>query len=44
MNSHVRNSLVLSYEDLMPSLTLPDENDRHVIAAAICARADDIVT
>jgi hypothetical protein len=44
MNSNVRDCLVLGYKDLIPSLTLPDENDRHVLAAAICAGADVIVT
>lgn len=44
MNSHVRDCLVSGYQDLIPSLTLPDENDRHVLAASICAGADVIVT
>lgn len=44
MNSHVRDCLVIGYQDLIPSLTLPDMNDRHVLAAAICAGADVIVT
>lgn len=44
MNSHVRDCLVLGYEELIPSLTLPDPSDRHVLAAAICAGADVIVT
>ncbi|MEM9218329.1 MAG: PIN domain-containing protein [Cyanobacteria bacterium P01_F01_bin.150] len=44
MNSHVRDCLVSGYQDLMPSLHLPDEDDRHVLAAAICAGADVIVT
>jgi predicted nucleic acid-binding protein len=44
MNSHVRDCLVFGYQDLIPSLTLPDINDRHVLAAAICAGADVIVT
>lgn len=38
MNIHVRNCLVTSYEDLIPSLTLPDPDDRHVLAAAIRGR------
>jgi hypothetical protein len=29
---------------VIPSLTLPDEDDRHVLAAAICGRADAIIT
>jgi PIN domain len=44
MDSNVRDCLVSGYEDLIPSLTLPDENDRHVLAAAICGGADVIVT
>lgn len=36
--------LVEGYEDLIPSLALPDKNDRHVLAAAIRAGADAIVT
>lgn len=44
MNSNVRDCLVSGYVDLIPSLTLPDENDRHVLAAAICEGADVIVT
>ena len=39
-----RNALVPGYEDLIEALTLPDPNDRHVLAAAIVARADVIVT
>jgi hypothetical protein len=44
MNQHVRDCLVTDYEDLIPSLTLPDPDDRHVLAAAIKANADVIVT
>jgi hypothetical protein len=40
MNAHARDALVENYEDLIPSLTLPDPNDRHVLAAAIRGRAD----
>jgi predicted nucleic acid-binding protein len=44
MNEAIPDCLVTGYGDLIPSLTLPDENDRHVLAAAIVARADIIVT
>jgi predicted nucleic acid-binding protein len=44
MNRHVRDCLVTGYEYLIPSLTLPDPNDRHVLAAAIKASARVIVT
>jgi hypothetical protein len=44
MNIHVLDCLVTNYEDLIPSLTLPDPDDRHVLAAAIRGRADVIVT
>lgn len=44
MNAHVRDCLVTSYEDLIPALTLPDPDDRHVLAAAIRSAADVIVT
>ena len=37
-------ALVVGYENLIPKLTLPDENDRHVLAAAIRGRAQVIVT
>ena len=30
MNSNVRDCLVQGYKDLIPSLNLPDANDRHV--------------
>ena len=44
MNTHVRDSLVTDYEDLIPTVGLPDPNDRHVLAAAIKAEATIIVT
>lgn len=44
MNSNVRDCLVANYEPLIDSLVLPDPSDRHVVAAAIRARADVIVT
>lgn len=44
MNETVRDCLVTGYENLIPSLKLPDPDDRHVLAAAICAGASVIVT
>ena len=44
MNQNVRDCLVTGYREIVPSLTLPDPKDRHVLAAAIAARADIIVT
>jgi hypothetical protein len=44
MDSHTRDCLVSGYQDLIPSLRLPDPNDRHVLAAAIVGRCDVIVT
>ena len=44
MNAAVLDCLVENYEGLIPSLNLPDLNDRHVLAAAIRGRADVIVT
>jgi predicted nucleic acid-binding protein len=44
MNAAVRDSLVFGYEPLIGSLDLPDPDDRHVLAAAIRANAQVIVT
>jgi hypothetical protein len=44
MNAHARDALIHDFEDLIPSLSLPDPNDRHVLAAAIRGRVDVIVT
>lgn len=44
MDLHVRDCLVEGYEDLIDSIKLPDQNDRHVVAAAIKANAQTIVT
>jgi hypothetical protein len=44
MDQAVPDCLVGGYEHLMPVLSLPDEKDKHVLAAAIIARANVIVT
>lgn len=44
MNKAVLDCLITGYEEIIETLTLPDSDDRHVLAAAICGRADVIVT
>jgi predicted nucleic acid-binding protein len=44
MNTAVTDANVTGYEPLISSITLPDANDCHVVAAAIKAKADGIVT
>lgn len=44
MNKAVPDVLVTGYEPLIEGLTLPDRDDRHVLAAAIQAGAQLIVT
>lgn len=44
MDEHSEGSLVYDYQDIIPTLRLPDPNDRHVLAAAIRAGATVIVT
>ena len=44
MNNNVLDSIVEGYEHLIDGLQLPDEGDRHVLAAAIQANAETIVT
>lgn len=44
MNLHVRDCLVTGYEHLIDGLALPDSSDRHVLAAAIKAGAQVILT
>jgi hypothetical protein len=44
MNRAVRDCLVTGYEPLVDAIDLPDPDDRHVLAAAIKARAQVIVT
>ena len=38
------NSLVSGYESITPTLTLPDPKDQHVLAVALHAKAEYIVT
>lgn len=44
MNRAVPEALITGYEQIAESLTLPDPDDRHVLAAAIVANAQTIVT
>jgi PIN domain len=44
MDQAVMDALITDYQDLVPSLTLPDANDRHVLAAAIKTGAQGIIT
>jgi hypothetical protein len=44
MDAHVPDCLVTGYEPLIPTLTLPDLDDRHVLAAAVHGGAGVIVT
>ena len=44
MDAAFRGALVLDYEHLIEGLDLPDPNDRHVLAAAIRANCNVLVT
>lgn len=44
MDMAIQDCLVTGYEPLIEGLSLPDPDDRHVLAAAITASADVIVT
>lgn len=44
MNQHAAGSLVAGFEEQIEALTLPDPDDRHVLAAAIHCRAEVILT
>jgi hypothetical protein len=44
INKATRDALITGYESLIELLTLPDPDDRHVLAAAIVGRCDVIVT
>jgi predicted nucleic acid-binding protein len=44
MRDAIPDCLIVDYEDFIPCIKLPDENDRHVLAAAIRGNADAIVS
>lgn len=44
MDAHVRDGLVTGYESIIETVKLPDPDDRHVLAAAIHAKSEIIVT
>ena len=44
MNSHVDDAVITGYEHLIPSVDLPDDNDRHVLAASIHGSVQKIIT
>ena len=44
MDAETREALVDGYDEIIDSLSLPDENDRHVLAAAIVGGCNVIVT
>lgn len=44
MNSAFPDANITNYEEIIDNLSLPDNNDRHVLAAAIKVNADVIVT
>jgi hypothetical protein len=44
MDQATRDALITDYESLVPTLSLPDPDDRHVLAAAIVGHCDVIVT
>jgi len=44
MNKNISGGLVEGFEPLIESLSLPDSNDRHVLAAARHSKCDTLVT
>jgi predicted nucleic acid-binding protein len=44
MNQCFPDSNVENFEELIPSFTLPDPDDRHLLAAAVRCRADVVIT
>jgi len=41
MNQSAQDCLIQGYETLIDAVALPDEDDRHILAAAIYSRGDD---
>ena len=44
MNDALPGATISGYEDLVPTVNLPDPDDRHVVAAAIAAGASIILS
>ena len=44
VNQSVEDCLISGYEEVIPTLQLPDPDDRHVLDAAIVGQADLIIT
>ncbi|EPB2021992.1 PIN domain-containing protein [Escherichia coli] len=44
MNQALPDAMVTGFESLIASIELPDVDDRHVVAAAICSNSEIIVT
>ena len=44
VNQSVEDCLISDYEEIIPTLQLPDPDDRHVLAVAIVGQADLIIT
>ncbi len=44
MNRAARDCLITGYETLISGISLPDPDDRHVLAAAIVGRCDVLVS
>lgn len=44
MDAAVMDCIVSGYEYLIPTIQLPDADDRHIVAAAIHVKADAVVT
>jgi hypothetical protein len=44
MNDVLPTAMVTGYEEHIPKVTLPDPNDRHVVAAGITTQASLVLT